>query len=258
MTAVPAYLEAGKAARVLVFLHGIGGGKEGWQRSLEHFAGRGWRALAWDMPGYGGSAALHLRDFVGLAAALERLLDAAAVDRAVLVGHSLGGMVALEAWARMPSRIEAMVLAATSPAFGSTDGEFQRQFLAQRLAPLDQGRTMAEVAAPLIPSMAGPGADPEGVALARTLMSRIPPASYRAALQALVRFDRRAVLPEIRVPVLCLAGEHDKTAPPQVLRRMAGKIPGAVCAEIPGAGHLLNFERPAEFHAALEPFLNKL
>lgn len=258
MKAVPAVLEAGKGPRVLVFLHGIGGGKEGWQASLDHFAALGWRALAWDMPGYGDSASIDPWDFPGLADALRRLLDAAAVDRAVLVGHSLGGMVALEAWTTMPQRIRAMVLAASSPAFGNADGEFQRQFLAQRLAPLDQGRTMADVAAPLIPSMAGPGADPAGIALARTLMSRIPPATYRAALQALVRFDRRGALPGIHVPVLCLAGEHDRTAPPQVLRRMAEKIPGAACAEMPGAGHLLNFERPAEFNAALEAFLTRL
>ncbi|MBL8490434.1 MAG: alpha/beta fold hydrolase, partial [Rhodocyclaceae bacterium] len=138
------------------------------------------------------------------------------------------------------------------------EGEFQRQFLAQRLAPLEQGRTMADVAALLIPAMAGPGADPDGIALARTLMSRIPPASYRAALQALVRFDRRGLLPGIRVPVLCLAGGHDRTAPPQVLRRMAEKIPGAAFAEMADAGHLLNFERPAEFHGALEAFLTNL
>ncbi len=257
MTGTPAFIEAGQGPRSLVFLHGIGGGKEGWRASLDHFAGLGWRTIAWDMPGYGGSAAIDPCDFPGLAAALERLMDTAAVERAVLVGHSLGGMVALEAWAHMPGRIGAMVLAATSPAFGNTDGEFQREFLARRLAPLEQGRTMADVAGPLIPSMAGPGADPEGIALARTLMSRIPPDSYRAALLALVRFDRRELLSGIRVPVLCLAGENDRTAPPQVLRRMADKIPGAAFAEMPGAGHLLNFERPAEFNAALEAFLKQ-
>jgi len=144
----PAWIEAGPAhaKTTVVFLHGIGGGKKGFQSSVNFFADHGFRALAWDMPGYGTSQLHGTLSFESLAASLETMLDAAQVEKAVLVGHSMGGMVALQAYTHCPSRIAGMVIAASSPAFGHQDGDFQRQFVAQRLAPLDAGQSMADVA----------------------------------------------------------------------------------------------------------------
>jgi pimeloyl-ACP methyl ester carboxylesterase len=264
----PAYIEAGpsSATSTLVFLHGIGGGKKGFQSSVNYFAEQGFRALAWDMPGYGDSQANSTLTFESLAVSLEAMLDAAKVERAVLVGHSMGGMVALQAWAHCPSRIAGMVMAASSPAFGQQDGDFQKQFVAQRLAPLDAGQSMVQVADRLIPSMVGPLALPEGTALAQypaglalahACMSAVPPQTYRAALHALVKFDQRAALPTIKVPTLCLAGVHDKTAPPEVLRRMAQKIQGAEYECISGVGHLMGFEQEAPFHEVILNFVRR-
>jgi pimeloyl-ACP methyl ester carboxylesterase len=87
-------------------------------------------------------------------------------------------------------------------------------------------------------------------------MAAVPPATYRAALQALVRFEQRAALPTIAVPTLCLAAEHDTTAPPEVLRRMAEKIPHARFALLPDASHLLCFEQPEAFNALILTFLS--
>lgn len=110
----PAYIEAGpsSATSTLVFLHGIGGGKKGFQSSVNYFAEQGFRALAWDMPGYGDSQANSTLTFESLAASLEAMLDAAKVERAVLVGHSMGawwhckhGPIALRAsrvWSWLP------------------------------------------------------------------------------------------------------------------------------------------------------------
>jgi pimeloyl-ACP methyl ester carboxylesterase len=256
---IPAWTEAGAASDpnrpVLVFLHGIGGGKQGFAAQLAYFADRGYRALAWDMPGYGDSALVAPCDFDGLAKALLRLLDQAQVARAVLIGHSMGGMVAQQAWTLCPERIAGLVIAASSPAFGNSNGDFQTQFVAQRLAPLDAGQTMADVAQALIPRMVAPGYQGAGLALAHRCMAAVPPATYRAALQALVQFEQRAALPTITVPTLCLAAEHDSTAPSEVLRRMAEKIPGAQFAVLPGAGHLLCFEQPEAFNAVIHSFL---
>jgi 3-oxoadipate enol-lactonase len=85
------------------------------------------------MPGYGQSPALESMTFPALAEALSALLDARGVERAVLIGHSMGGMVAQELVARDPDRVAALALVATSPAFGGPDGEWQRSFLASRL-----------------------------------------------------------------------------------------------------------------------------
>ncbi|MEZ5646902.1 MAG: alpha/beta fold hydrolase [Burkholderiaceae bacterium] len=254
---VPTCVEAGEPGKrpSLVFLHGIGGRAWGWRAQLDHFAAAGWHTLAWDMPGYGDSAPVRDMDFDHLAAALDALLADRGIERAVLVGHSMGGMVALQAWARHPSRVAGLVLAASSPAFGHGSGGFQTRFLADRLAPLEAGQTLADIAARLIPSMAGPDASPDGLALAQACMGSITPEGYRSALRALIRFEQRAALSTIAVPTLCLAGEHDRTAAPVVVRRMAERIPGAAYVEMPGAGHLMNFEQPEAFSAALSAFL---
>jgi pimeloyl-ACP methyl ester carboxylesterase len=216
------------------------------------------------MPGYGDSPLSGPLSFASLAASLEQMLVAAHVKKEVLVGHSMGGMVALQAWTHCPQRIAGLVIAASSPAFGQQEGDFQQQFVAQRLAPLNAGKTMAQVANRLVPSMVAPNAlpvdaalqdYPAGLALAHACMSAVPPDTYRASLQALVTFEQRAALPSIAVPTLCLAGEHDTTAPPEVLRRMAQKIPGAHYECIPGVGHLMGFEQEAPFHQAILNFV---
>ncbi len=242
----------------LVFLHGIGGRASGWAPVQQACAAAGHPSLAWDMPGYGESPSIEPYDFDGLADALATLMDAHGLQKAVLVGHSLGGMVALQMWARHPGRVAGLVLAASSPAFGHGSGDFQQAFIAQRLAPLEAGKSMAEVAAGLIPTMVAPGYQGPGLAQALACMGSITPSAYKAALGALVRFEQRAALPTITVPTLCIAGEHDRTASPTVVQRMAEKIPNAQYQCLPGAGHLLTFEQPGRFAEALLPFLRSI
>ena len=239
----------------LVFLHGIGGGHAGFDAHVAYFNARGWRALAWDQCGYGDSPDLQPYTFAGMAQALAQWLNAARVESVVLVGHSMGGMIALEFYAAFAPRVVALVLANSSPAFGNSSGDFQRQFVAARTRPLDEGKTMADVAQALVPAMLGGQALPSARAEATTLMAGVRSATYRKALAELVRFDRRPLLPTIAVPVLCLAAEDDKTAPPAVLSKMAEKIPGARYECLPGLGHLAPLEHPARFCAAIETFI---
>jgi pimeloyl-ACP methyl ester carboxylesterase len=255
----PAFTDMGLPTQpAVVFLHGVGGGRHGWAAQQAHVADLGWRSLAWDMPGYGDSPMVTLYDFAHLAQALWQMLDAAHIEQAVLVGHSMGAMVALQAWTQKPERIRGLLLAASSPAFGNSDGDFQKQFLAQRLAPLEAGKTMGDIADKLIPTMAAPGGEASHLIPAHQSMSAVPISTYRAALQALVQFEQRAALPTITVPVLCLAAEHDRTAPPNVMEKMAQKIPGARYACLAGAGHLLHYEQPEAFNAELEKFLKDM
>ena len=254
---VPAFSERGNGGTAVVMLHGVGGGKECWAPQIETLAASGYRAIAWDMPGYGESLSIEPYDMAGLVRSLEALLNAAAARRAVLLGHSMGGMVAQEAMIRSPQRVAGLILSATSPAFGKPDGAWQQEFLRQRLGPLDAGRTMAEIAAALVPDMIGADAESAGVRLATEVMARVPPETYRKALHAIVGFDRRAALPSIRVPTLAIAGERDRTAPPAVMEKMASRIPVAEYMLLPGCGHLANLERPRAFNDAVLGWLRK-
>lgn len=248
--------EAG-SGEPIVFLHGVGGGAASWKFQLEHF-GKNWHAIAWDMPGYGASRLLENTTFPNLADALLRLLDHLKLEKAHIVGHSIGGMVAQEFIASHPQRVRSLVLSATSPAFGSPDGDFQKKFVAARLGPLDVGKTMADVAVDVVPELIGDNPDPRGVELARACMSRVPSETYRATMQCLVTFDRRDTLGKISVPTLLVAGEKDTNAPAPMMERMASRIPGARYVCLQGAGHLANMECPARFDAAIQEFLEQV
>jgi pimeloyl-ACP methyl ester carboxylesterase len=102
------------------------------------------------------------------------------------------------------------------------------------------------------------GSDPERIAAAQALMAGVPEATYRAALAALLSFDRRAALPAIAVPTLVITGDEDRTATPEVARRMAARIPGAEVQVLPATGHLLMLEQPDAFDRALLDFLRRL
>ena len=242
-------------------LHGIGGGHLAFAPQVETLASSGYRAVAWDMPGYGHSAPIEPYTFKGLAQSciklIEALLEADDQKRpgVILLGHSMGGMVAQEVVARRPELVSKLVLCGTSPSFGKPEGDWQRQFIEQRTAPLDAGKSMADLAEVLVPQMVGPGSLPEGVRLATHCMGQVPASTYRRALEALVTFDRRANLAQIAVPTLLVAGEHDRNAPPAVMKKMAQAISGSTYIEMRGIGHLQNLEAPDDFDGLLLNFL---
>lgn len=254
MSLIPHFTVLGSGHTVLM-LHGIGGGHLAFAPQVETLASAGYRAVAWDMPGYGHSAPIEPYTFKGLAQSCIALIEALRCGSVTLVGHSMGGMVAQEVVARRPELVDQLVLCGTSPAFGKPDGDWQQRFIAERTAPLDAGQSMAELAERLVPQMIGPGALPEGVRLATHCMAGVRPATYRRALEALVTFDRRAALPLIRVPTLLVAGEHDRNAPPAVMKKMAEAIAGSSYLEMKGIGHLQNLEAPEEFDGLLLNFL---
>jgi len=259
VTAVPYFDERGAGTTTVLMLHGIGGGRQAFARQMQPLVDAGYHAVAWDMPGYGHSATVDPYTFETLAEECIELIGVLDPERLVLVGHSMGGMVAQEVVARAPeslrARVAALVLAGTSAAFGKADGEWQRRFVDERTAPLDAGHSMAELATQLVAQMVAPGASDAARAEAVEVMSHVPPQSYRSALQALMGFDHREQLASLAMPVLLIAGTDDRNAPPAVMQGMAERIPRAQYVCLEGCGHLMSFEQPAAFNDALLAFL---
>lgn len=241
----------------LVFLHGIGGAARAWRGQIAAFSVR-YRALAWDMPGYGGSAALPSVSIATLADALQDFLQTIGGPQPVLVGHSIGGMIVQQWLTRHPRDAAAVVLAQTSPAFGKAEGDWQKQFIEARLGPLDRGETMKSLAPVLVKELVGDDPDSVGIEVARDCMGSVPEASYRAMMLALLGFDQRKALSDIRIPTLVLSGSKDKNAPAPMMAKMATYVPSATYVELEGAGHLVNLEQPKAFNAALDQFLKTI
>jgi 3-oxoadipate enol-lactonase len=193
--------------------------------------------------------------FSTLADALEDFLRQMGGVRPILVGHSIGGMIVQEWLAKNPSGARAVALVQTSPAFGKADGDWQKEFIGARLGPLDRGETMASLAPTLVKELIGDDPDAVGMDIARDCMASVPEATYRSAMLALLGFDQRKALKDIKVPTLVLSGSKDKNAPAPMMAKMATYIPSATYVDIEGAGHLVNLERPQTFNAALDKFL---
>lgn len=250
------FIEKGSGP-ALILLHGMAADAEGWRLQLEAFSATH-RVIALDLPGYGRSARLSQMKFTALARWLHDFLSERRLEQPILVGHSFGGMIVQEYVATFPGRARAMILYATSPAFGPKDGKWQRAFIRSRLQPLDDGKSMEEMAPDMIRGLVGSGARSEGIERAREAAAAVPEDTFRAAVHCLADFDRRDALGRIGVPCLVLAGSEDTNAPPEMMARMATRIPTAQFVSLPGLGHLAHLEDPESFNDALQRFLGAL
>ncbi|MEX0504197.1 alpha/beta fold hydrolase [Alphaproteobacteria bacterium LSUCC0719] len=250
--------DRGGTAPTLVCLHGIGGDATSFRAQIDGMAGPRQQVLSWDMPGYGESAPLAGMDFASLCARLCAALDELGLSRVVIAGQSIGGMIAQEMAIRHPERVAGLVLIATVPAFGGRDDSFRDSFLAARLAPLDRGIGMDQLAAEAIPAVLGPGADTAMRQDAIAVMAAIPEAAYRQVLATLVTFNRREDQHLITCPCLLIAGGRDDNSPARVMETMAARLSDAALVVIENAGHLVNSEAGRECNRAITAFLQDL
>jgi len=247
---------------IVLMLHGAAGNYRSFAPQVEGLAQAGFKAVAWDMPGYGHSVPVEPYGLKGLAlsaiALIEALLpaDAPAAKRSVhLVGHGLGGMVAQELIMRRPDLVGSLVLVGSTsgPDSGWTqDAQTQQEQMAQT-----DPSAWPRLSAGLIDAQVGPLALAEGVQLAKYCMAQVSPVIYRLALQAQAGFERDAALGHIHVPTLLITGEHDALAPCAAIERMASRIQGSRWVQMPGVGHWPHLEVPEAFDALLLDFLNE-
>lgn len=248
-----AYREAG-GGPVLVLLHGIGNQSGSWVQQLESLADR-FRVIAWDAPGYGASDALPQPSPVAAdyAAALAGLLDALRIERATLVGSSLGCLVAAAFAAAHPERVDRLMLFNAAGGHGAmTPGEREEK-LAARLAMLER-KGPAGMAANPSPGLLSRGASPTARALAAWSTARIRPEGYAQAARMLATGHLVADAPRYRGPVRVVAAAEDTITPPAACRAIAAAYGDAQYIELPGIGHLAYIEDPQAADALIAAF----
>lgn len=262
-----AVAEAGAGGRPLLLVHGFTGCKEDFEDWMVPLADRGWHVVAPDLRGHGGSSRpvgessysldIYGRDGLGL-------LDALGWDRAVVLGHSMGGMLVEEMVIEAPERFAGLVLMDTGHTAVGIDAEVLE--LGVGLARAGDLATIADVLASGDADVLGtPAAErlaqerPELNQRHNANLRRLSPDMYAAMATELTRRpDRLPALQAVDgVPTLVLVGEQDAPFVPQS-EALAAAIPGARLAVIPDAGHCPQQEAPEAWWAALTAFLDGL
>jgi pimeloyl-ACP methyl ester carboxylesterase len=229
----------------VVFIHGAGGTHQHWLPQLRNLSSAPTYAL--DLPGHGRSEGAGHDSIGAYAEWCLAWLDALGLERAVWVGHSMGGAVTLELALRWPPRVAGLGLVATGARL--------------RVAPaILQGIAQDFAAAVrLISRYAyGPQADPELVQLGQQQMGLTPPDVLHGDFLACDRFDVCTRLEEIRAPALVICGTQDRLTPPKYATFLHEHLADAALKLVDGAGHMVMLEQPSAVTHALHQWLARL
>jgi len=226
----------------LVCVHGAGGSHLNWPSEIRRLPGA--RVYALDLPGHGRSAGSGRQTIGEYAAVLVSFLDVLSVREAVIVGHSMGGAVALEMALSHPDRVRGLVLIGSGARL--------------RVAPaILQGvlkdfagavKLMAEFAY-------GPDAPEELKRLGQQVMSETSPQVMHGDFLACDAFDVMARLDKIGAPTLVVTGTADRLTPVKYARFLAHSIPGAQLVLVENAGHMVMLERSQAVGSAVVRFV---
>ena len=238
----------------LIFLHAFPLDRAMWTPQTSALAD-GWRCLTIDTRGFGESAAVPPFSVERYADDVVAVLDDAGVEKATIVGLSMGGYIALALWRRSPERVRALVLADTR---AGADGPDTRQRRHELIA-LARTQGVAAVVDRQIVGLLGKttrATRPEVEARARVIAESASVDGIVGALEALLaRPDSTPTLSTITVATLVVVGDEDVITPQKEARAMHEQIRGSRLEVISPAGHLSNLEQAAAFNAVLREFL---
>ena len=247
------------AGAPLVLVHGLGYARWGWEPVTAALAER-FEVILLDNRGIGESDAPPGPYTVSeLAADVERVMDLAGLERAHVLGTSLGGMVAQELALSAPLRIDRLVLAGTSPggpaAFPLPDGTARLIAEAPSLEPAVALRRFVENA--LAPATVTERPEIVERILAHRLAAPQDPTAWAAQAAAGAAFDRLADIGAVVAPTLLQHGTEDRVVDVRNTALLGERIPGSVTELFEGAGHLFFWEQPERFVASVSQFLER-
>jgi len=260
-------IELGAGEPALVFVHGLSGCWPNWMEQLAAFAGER-RVVAMDLPGFGHSPG-HAGEvsMPGYARILQRLLAELGLERVVLVGNSMGGLIAAELAASVPALVERLVL--VSPAGLST---YENRLVTRSMPAIRRLQQLLALGAAWTAShsdaiaarprtrglvLEGVVAHPERIPgpLAAEQLRGAGTDGFLSALEAIVEYDLEPRLPLIGCPALVVWGTKDRLVTVRDAPRFTAAIPNASEVIYEDTGHMAMLERPAEFNELLAWFI---
>ena len=237
--------ESDPRAPAILFLHGSGGTHRHWIPQVRHFAPP-YRTVALDLPGHGASEGDGAESIAEYRDWVEAFMDAAGMEQAFLVGHSMGGAIALAFALKAPARLSGIGLVGTGARL--------------RVHPsiLEGLRDNPEQAAGLLSQWSyAPSSGADLPAQGKKELLKGSLAALERDLRACDAFDAMKEVDRIRVPTVVVCGAEDRLTPVKYAQYLHDRIPGALLAVIPGAGHMVMLEKPEEVNRALAACLDR-
>ena len=244
-------LEGTREGIPLVFINALGTDLRIWDGVVPHLTDR-YLVLRFDKRGHGLSdcppAPYSIHDF---STDLLGLLDQLEITQAIVVGISVGGMIAMDFAASCPERVQALVLCDTAPVIGKADMWNDR---IQRL----RAQGMESMAEAILSRWFAPTFKEESPAAYRgcyNMLTRMPVEGYTGTCEAIRDADLTEATRTIGAHTLILCGTEDVSTPLDLVRGLVELMPNAEFQEIPGAGHSICIEQPGLVAEQIERFL---
>jgi pimeloyl-ACP methyl ester carboxylesterase len=229
----------------LVLLHGAGGSAQTFLHQLRQLD-RSMNVMALELPGHGSTPGPGRDTISGYAAWVEENFSSFPIKSFFLLGHSMGGAIALELALCSWSRIKGLILIATGAELRVSAKILEG--LAKQPEP-----TLALINQWCFP----PDTDPLLVQQSLELLRQTPIQVTYNDFQACNRFDRSENISTITLPTLILGGERDVMTPPAFSEALQKQILNSKLVRVPGAGHLVMLENPREVNQAIGTFIVK-
>lgn len=241
--------------KTIIFLHGFPFNKNSWKFQLESLEDNV-TGIAIDIRGHGLSTSGHGFFSIDVFAKdLEAFMDKLELEKAILCGVSMGGYIALRAYALFPHKIAGLILSDTHHRPDDNAGKQKRFDSIQ--AVLRYGRRPFAIA--FIDNIFTKKTIQEGAYVVELIKSSIRRNSINSIcatqLALASRMDSTDILPKIDVPVLLIRGAEDKITPKELMLEMHTKIKDSKYVEIPNTGHLPNLEAPLSFNREMNDFI---
>lgn len=238
----------------VLFIHGAANDHSVWALQSRYFAYHGWNAFAVDLPGHGKSGGPALASIAGLSAWIVRFLDAAGACDAVLVGHSMGSLVALETAARNPQRISKLVMIGTSVPIPVSEpllnASKANDHVAYEMINVYAHSNTAQLGGNRVPGMWMMGS-------AMRLMERSGDGVLHADFSACNDYvTGLEAAQNVKCPVLLVLGKRDLMTPMKIAKDLAAKLSDVKTVALDGTGHSVMAERPDDVLDNLIAFLD--
>lgn len=229
----------------VILIHGAGATHLNWPPEIRRMSGQ--RIYAIDLPGHGKSEGIGLQTIEDYARAILAFMDALKIRKAIFVGHSMGGAIALYLGLHNPSRTLGLGLFATGP---------RLRVSAALLEKTESPATFGLAVQQITDLAFGPQAETHLKEQTMQRMSEVRPAVLHGDFRACNAFDEAHLLGRVKAPALIVCGTEDKMTPLHLSEQLKARLKDSILYTIEAAGHMVMLEEPQKVAGPLQLFLS--